>query len=426
MDRGMTILDGVPRMRPKSGSAKQLFAAACALHAALALAAPDEEMGPAQAIAAGRPTLDFRPRYNRIDESDKPERTEGFTYRAVAGWRTAPWHGLRLTTEFIHTDHVGAKEFNDDATQFAASPYPLLPDPRYTGANEFFADYAGIESLRVTAGRQLVRLNNQRFVSDNDFRQVPQLFDGATLAWRGIENAQLYAASFSRVRTTSGDLEKLRLTIANAAYNPAPGHDLAAYAVFHDQAQNGAFTGFSDSSYRVVGVRAEGAFRAFSTIDLPYSAEYAHQDAYSGGDARIDVRYWRLGGGAATENWTLRYDYESKGSNQGLYGMQMPLTDFYAFNGWTLHFFNTPQLGLRDRWVTGRAQWGPLTFYGEVHRFRSDFNDVDYGRETDAGITWPALENLILRLKHARYRPGSAIPTQPSVTKTWLTITYTY
>src|SRR5258706_15912584 len=50
-------------------------------------------------------SLELRPRYNVIDESDKPERAEGFTVRAIAGFRTAPYRGLRLTLEAIHTDH---------------------------------------------------------------------------------------------------------------------------------------------------------------------------------------------------------------------------------------------------------------------------------------------------------------------------------
>jgi hypothetical protein len=76
--------------------------------------------------------------------------------------------------------------------------------------------------------------------------------------------------------------------------------------------------------------------------------------------------------------------------------------------------------------MTARAQLGPVILYGEEHRFRSDFGDLDYGRETDLGITWNPLENLTLRVQNARYRPGSATPPQPRVTKTWITLTYTY
>jgi hypothetical protein len=121
----------------------------------------------------------------------------------------------------------------------------------------------------------------------------------------------------------------------------------------------------------------------------------------------------------------LRFDEEVKGSNAGRYGVQMPLTDFYAFNGWTLHFFNTPASGLVDRWLTLRSAFGKLVFYGEAHRFRSDYGSVDYGRETDVGVTFTYPENCMLRLQHARYDPGAGTP-DPSIRKTWLTLTVTF
>jgi hypothetical protein len=381
------------------------------------------------AIVAGQPILELRPRYNRIDESNYPERTEGVTYRAIVGWRTAPWEGLRLTTELIHAGHIGPKNYNDDGGQLNTSRYPLLPDPDNTDVNQVFFDYSGVAGLRLKLGRQVVRIDNQRWVSDNDFRQTPQLFDGLGATYTGIANTQLHAAYYWRQRTTSGTEAPLNLTLLHAAWNPVAGHGVAAYGYFHDQAQNGAFTGFADNSYRVLGARAEGAFAGMLPVDLVYTAEAAAQRNFSGGDARIDADYWRLGGGASTERWTVRYDYEVKGSNNGRYGLQMPLTDFYGFNGWTLHWFNTPALGLRDRWATGRYQAGPFIFYGEHHRFRSDARDLDYGRETDLGVTWLAHEKFTVRLQNARYRPGPSqppAPVQPRITKTWLTATYSF
>jgi len=203
------------------------------------------------------------------------------------------------------------------------------------------------------------------------------------------------------------------------------GHSVSLFAVLHDQAQNGAFTGFADSSYRVVGAKADGAFPAFGAIDIPYTAEYAQQRPYSGGDSRVNAGYWRLGAGFASTAWTARYDYEVKGSNNGVYGLQMPLTDFYAFNGWTLHFFNTPRQGLRDQWLTLRYAIGNFTLYGESHRFRSDFGAIGLGRENDVGATYAAVENLLVRLQHARYDPGAGTP-DPRIRKTWLTVTLAY
>jgi len=376
-----------------------------------------------RSIALGRFTLELRPRYNVITESEYPERTEGGTIRAVAGYRTGAWHGWRMRAEVIHTDRLGPKHFNDDGAAFATSEYPLLPDPSYTGPNQLNVEYAGDGGLRLKLGRQLVRFGNQRWVSDNDFRQIPQLFDGASTAYLGIPNTELAAAYFDHFRDTSGNVQKLRLMLASASWNFLPSQALSAYGVFHDQAKTVNFTGFADNSYRVLGLRLEGGLRPTCPIDVPYILEYAQQKPFADGDKRIDAPYWRAGLGLAASNWTLRFDHETKGSNAGQYGVQNPLTDFYAFNGWTLNFFNTPRQGLRDDWLTGRYAIGPVTLYAELHKFKSSYGSLDFGRENDVGITWEILPNAILRLQHARYDPGA--DTIGNIRKTWLTFSYT-
>ena len=384
-----------------------------------------DEADLADSLSRGRLTAELRPRYNRIAEDDKPDRAEGFTLRAIAGWRSAPYRGWRFALEGIHTGPIGERDYNDDAGQLATSPYPLLPDPRHTGINQAYAEYAVIDGLKLKLGRQRVRVENQRWVSDNDFRQIPQLFDGLRATYGGLANTELEAGHYRRVRTTSGDTRELRLTTLRAAWNPLPDHALAAYGYFHDQAQNGAFTGFADSSYRVAGVRAVGAVAANDAIEWSYLLEAALQRPYAGGDSRVRARYGRAGAGVGTSAWTVRYDYESKGSNGGRYGLQMPLTDFYAFNGWTLHFFNTPREGLRDSWLTARVAIGDATLHAEAHRFRSDFGHADQGRELDVGVTYVFTPDTILRAQHARYDAPPAAPPG-DVRKTWITVTWTY
>jgi hypothetical protein len=369
--------------------------------------------------------LELRPRYNRIEESDLPRTTSAGTLRAIAGWRSPRWRGISVTAEAIYAEHFGPRSLNDDPSNIPTSPFPLLPDPRHLGVNQAYVDLTAIEEARLRAGRQRVALDNRRWVSENDFRQIPQLFDGATLAWRGLPNAELTAGYYGRIRTTSGETADARLTVLHAAWNPLPGHSLAAFGYFHDQPRTANFTGLADNSYKVYGVRLEGTAGRIGEVEVPYEIEAAQQKPYADGDARIDARYWRVGGGLAMTDWTLRADYEVRGSNDGRYGLQIPLTDFYAFNGWTLNFFTVPRQGLRDAWATGRWAIGPVTLYGEVHRFRSDFGDLDFGREADLGLTWAIVPNAVLRLQHARFDPGSG-RVDPEIRKTWLTLTYTY
>jgi len=68
-----------------------------------AVAAQESESG-AWDPSHGRLILELRPRYNRIDESDKPERTEGGTVRLIAGFVSAPLQMTRFMVEGIHTD----------------------------------------------------------------------------------------------------------------------------------------------------------------------------------------------------------------------------------------------------------------------------------------------------------------------------------
>ena len=372
----------------------------------------------------GRFFLELRPRYNHIEESDKPLTAAGFTQRTTAGWQGMPLPQLKLTVELVHAGPFGRRDFNTRPAD-RASPYPLLPDPHHTGANRVHLDFTGIEGTRVRAGRQVVRLGNQRWVSDNDFRQVPQLFDGVSVLHTGFGNVSLEAGHYRRVRETSGASKSLRLTVLEAAWNPAAGHAISAYAVLHDQPEQPAFTGFANESYRVVGVRAEGTALRRGTLDFVYTADYARQRPHAGGDRRIDVDYWRLGAGVSTRAWTVRYDHEMRGSNGGAYGLQAPLTDHYAYNGWTLHFFFGPREGLVDRWVTGRFAAGPVTLYAEAHRFRADHGNAGLGREVDVGVTYEFLPNLLARLQHGRYDPGAATP-DPAVRKTWLTVSYAW
>lgn len=385
----------------------------------LAAAAADDD----RELAGGRLSGELRPRYNHIEEDGYPEVAEGWTYRATVAWRSAPWNGARVTIEGISAGPLGSKNWNEDGSAIATSPYPLLPDPRHAGLNRAFVDYTR-DDVRLRAGRQVLRLENQRWVSDNDFRQVPQLFDGVAASWTGVPLVILEAGWYGRMRDTSGNDKALRLATLRAAYNPAPGHSAAAYGVFHDQRDNAAFTGFANESYQVAGARAEGELDVPGDLELCYTAEWARQRPYAGGDARIRATYLRLGGGLEHGKLLVRYDHEVRGSNGGQYGLQAPLTDFYAFNGWSLRFFNAPREGLVDRWVTARYAAGPLTFYGERHRFDPDVGGGDFGRELDLGVTWDLAPGLAVRFQHARYDPGTM--SGERVRKSWLTASWSF
>jgi len=415
-----------------SASLLLCIAGAGGVHAAEAVDGPalrpDTVLSFADAVRNGRFEAQLRPRYNRIDEERKPALTDAFTARAVAGWKSAPFHGLRMAVELIYSDRIGAKRFNDNPRQ--ASPYPLLPDPRHAGVNQAWIDWSG-ELANIRIGRQKLRLDNERFVSDNDFRQVPQVFTGVALRGRAGEVMEWRAGHFTRVRGSLGVESDLKLSFLQAGWNPAPGQALLGYLLWHDQPQNSTQTGLANSSHQVAGLRWHGelASGAETRGRWLYHLEAARQRAHAGGDGAIRADYLRIGAGwsgqLAGGEWTFRLDHEVKGSNGGRYGLQTPLTDLYAYNGWALQFVTTPRDGLRDSWVTVRKPLGTVEVFGEYHRFRADNGGASLGRELDVGLTWrlPQLlgDDARLIAQSARYRhPGS------DVTKLWVTLDWRY
>ncbi|MBK8738490.1 MAG: alginate export family protein [Betaproteobacteria bacterium] len=372
-----------------------------------------------------------RLRYNNIEESDRPRRTEGWTVRLVGGWQRRLSSDFKLAIDAIHTDHIGAKDFNDNVALAGTSPYPLLPDPRNSDLNQAYLDYSGLPSTRIRAGKQIVRLGNQRFISDNDFRQTPTVFNGALVSNTSLPATEAQVGYFQRIRTALGKQAQIRLTLFDLAHNPAPGHSISLYGYFLDQDRSATITGFANNSHRTLGVRAEGSFAVGDPEReraISYIAEVGRQDSYAGGDSRINAAYWRLGAGVSNVLGGLRLDHEVKGSNQGVYGLQTPLTDLYAFNGWALQFTTTPALGLRDTWATVRSEFldDRLVFRAEFHRYRSDFGGLEFGREVNIGGEFKIRGNLAAQLQHARFRPGDGLAGGKQVDKTWLTFNFIF
>ncbi|MBL8516770.1 MAG: alginate export family protein [Betaproteobacteria bacterium] len=380
----------------------------------------------ADALRNGRFEAQVRPRLNRIHEARKPERADAVTARVIAGWKSAPFHGLRLAAELIHSDRIGPRRFNDNPRE--VSPYPLLPDPRFSGINQAWVDWSG-EFANIRIGRQRLRLDNERFVSDNDFRQVPQMFTGAALRGRLGAEAEWRAGRFTRLRGTRGVESDIKLSFAQAAWNPAPGQALLGYLMWYEPPPGGGQTGATNNAHRVAGARWQGQVKTSGGGSWLYHLEAARQSAHAGGDSVISADYLRVGGGwaagAARGEWVVRLDHEVKGSNTGRYGLQTPLTDLYAYNGWALQFVTTPREGLRDTWITVKKPLGPVDVFGEVHRFRADAGGANLGRELDLGLIWrvPAWlgDDARLIAQTARYRqPGN------DVTKLWVALDWRY
>src|SRR5512139_441629 len=86
-------IDRDPKMRK---TIAVLIAALGAAQAPIQATAADEPPAEAasllDAITEGKPLLYLRPRYEYVDQENKPDDANAYTMRTLFGWRTKPWH----------------------------------------------------------------------------------------------------------------------------------------------------------------------------------------------------------------------------------------------------------------------------------------------------------------------------------------------
>ena len=419
---------------PKLGSLKAalgfgLLALAQSLPGTMdAIAAPEEADSPLHAITDGKLLFTLRPRYEHVEQDGKPNNADATTMRTLLGWETKPWYGLSARFEAINVGHVFEQEYND--TRNGKTSFPTVADPDDTDINQIYADYAGLADTRIRLGKQAIKLDNVRFVGNVDFRQVMQVFSGLTVSNRTLPNTELYAAHLWRVKNVFAQQQEIRFEIAHIDWTWKPGNHLVGYGYFLDQAKTVSTTGLADNSDRVVGVRADGGYPLSIAWKALYTAEYAKQDPYANGDARIDAAYEHLGAGLQWKDFFGRVDYERLGSNEGKYGFQTPLGTNHPFQGWADQFLTTPPQGIRDWYVSAGVPLWKAKLYTEYHWFRSDVGSIDYGSEVDFGATLPLRKGLVSKFELAYFSEGDpltpAAARKRDTTKIWLTLVYNF
>ena len=410
--------------RTRQASAGALLAMALASEPAGAVEPADAASGPLEAITGGNLLLNLRPRWEHVEQDGKSSDADAYTMRTLLGWRTKTWDGLGVTLEGINVGHLGDQHYNPNPA--ATSPYPTVADPDVTDLNQLYLDYTGVPDTLVRAGRQSIKLDNVRFLGNVEFRQVMQVFNAVTVENTSLTDTRIYAGFLMRQRTTLGTQRDINEPLVNVRWTWKPGNALIGYGYFQDQANTGQITGFRDNSNRIVGVRGDGAYPLSGQWKLLYTAEYADQQSYSGGDARIDASYYHAGGGGQWGDFYLRVDQEKLGSNDGLYAFQTPLGTNHLFQGWGDQFLTTPRQGLRDTYVTGGAKVWKIGLYTELHRFRADFGGIDFGHEIDVGATWPIAQSLTAKLEYADYQAGDTASAKTDLRKVWVTLVYQY
>jgi hypothetical protein len=398
-------------------------------------------LSPAEAVRDGRLLLQVRPRFTWVDQ-DGSDEAEWASVRTMLGWQTLEYRGFSIVAELIDVTRFaeeGGLDYRSSPAYtgnwgtgwnwwstmgYAPGYYPLVRDPDDTDVNRLHLDYNLGGHTLVRAGRQTVRIDNQRFIGDYDLGQMPQAFDGVTIETTALPRTRLLYGYYARVRNPYAVTWDTSINAVNGHFEAAQWLKLAGYAYFQNQVRTGSVTGFADNSNQIYGARLWGAPRIGQRVELLYSAELAEQRDFSGGDPRIDASYRRVGGGVHAQGVYLRADWEQLGSNAGLYGFQTPLGSTQLFTGRADLFATTPRQGLEDLRGTLGVELGRLRARLEYHDFRSDHLDWDLGREWDLGLSWRFTRRLSAGIEYADYQAGDAVAGLRDTRKGWVTLEY--
>jgi hypothetical protein len=417
-----------------------------------------------EAIQMGKPMTNFRLRYENVDQDGKSDNANAWTLRSLIGWQTAPFNNFSFGAQFINVGQF-SDEFYDNEEVFKGEKvpadkktYPVVADPDNTDINQLYIDWTGLSNTKVRLGRQSVKLDNVRFIGNIEFRQVMQVFDGIAVENKSLPNTDIYAAHFDRVKQISTLLRGGNIDILHAAYHFTPTGTLTGYGYLQGMGQNGqnvysedsktiTGTGLSDNSNQTYGLRADGSHKINEDWKLLYTAEYAKQTDYKGGDSLIDAHYYNLSAGAGWQSWYLRINQEMLSSNGGKYAFQTPMGTNHLFQGWADVFLITPKQGIQDTFLSFGGKVMDIQLLGEYHWLDADKDfrtgagttGDKYGKELDLSASYAYGKNWLGKVEYANYQAddcyvkagactatNSANRSYRDTEKFWLTLMYTF
>jgi hypothetical protein len=369
-----------------------------------------------EALKNGKVNADLRLRYENVDQDGTDEKAEALTFRARVGYTTGSWNNLFTKIEFAANTAVGIDDYNSTAN--GMSQYPVIADPEDTQMVQAFLAYKLADHTLVKAGRQRIKLDNDRFIGNVGWRQLEQTFDGVSVKTAPLDNFTAVVAHLTNTNQVQGEHNPLRSTdvnvdieVLNATWKFNIG-SLTGYGYFADMEDAPAM------SNQTLGIRFNGKRALNDNMALLYTAEFAQQSDYSDGVEAIDAEYIHGVIGLGMKKVAVKVGYELLGSNDGLFGFTTPFATLHAFNGWADKFLSgTPAEGLEDTYLNVTAKVAGLKLVGVYHDFSSDFGGMDYCSEIDLMVAKKFGKHYSGMIKFADYSSdGYSVDT----TKIWV------
>lgn len=361
------------------------------------------------------PLAEARLRYERVEQDGLPRDSDAVTVRVRTGVEAKAGAVSALVqgegTLAIVPDYFDGLHGN-------ASLRPLVADPQNIALYRAQLRYAG-RHLAVTAGRQAITLDDERFVGAGAFRQNGQTFDAVRTEVTPLAGVKADVSYIWSVRTVNGiggrgarpQAIDGDTVLANLAW-ASPVGTLSGFAYLIDE-DMAAVQSYRLSS-QTYGARLAGSRKAGGAT-IAYQLSYARQADYHRNPNRYRADYWLADVSLAWRGPRLGAGYEVLGAGSGpsagasLASFQTPLSSIFKFQGWADKFTATPTDGVRDTYASAGWAWprigrlAAVSLTAVYHRFDSDRAARRYGDEIDL-LASAKLGRTTASVRYADYR----------------------
>lgn len=380
------------------------------------------------AITSGKASLEIRPRYEYDDDGAytapaKSKTATALTNRTILGYKTGEFYGVSANMQFLDVSTLlDVDRFNDGFNNQTKSAKISEPDQ-----NRILEGYIQWKGLKV--GRQMLGVDNGRFIGSGAWSQAPKSYTGATFKGNfGLSWMELHAGYISDILQSDGTHRDAALRFARIRLQPIKALAITPFYFAADVSKYTtptvpSSTTLASSSYQHHGVRADGSWKG-----ILYEASFAKQSDYrSGTVAAVPDRIYRMGMiGYKYQNLSLKLVRESLES-----GYATPDASLHGFYGYSDRISTTPANGLVDTYLQGDAKILGVTLEVQYHDFKAqkDVAKDNYGKELDIQLNYPLTKNITLTAKYADYKGDGEVTTNSmdkDLRKFWFQTTYKF
>jgi Alginate export len=362
------------------------------------------------------PLLNGKP----LADDKQPQTANAVTTRLRLGLLSPVFYGLQGYAEY---QGVYAMDSNYNSTRNGKSEYSVINDPYESELDQLWISYTGLPDTLIKGGRQVILMDDQRFIGNGGWRQLQQTFDSVMLVHniQQISGLTVSAGYIGRVKTPNTSTEGLSAPILNVNYKVGDFGNMVGYGYLMDYTDQDVYYK-SNQTYglRFTNYQKPGdSFKLSDHYGLLYTAEWSIQSNYQNSPKEYTANRYNLMGGVTAHMFSFQGAMEQLDGSGKYKTFITPLGTLFAFQGWADQFLVTPDNGIRDIFgtVTSSLNRGDVSLVGVYHDFYDDTGNIHYGKEWDFSVAKKIGKHYSLLARYAYY---SADHFSTDTQKIWL------